>query len=90
MGVGLTHTKKLLIKNKNGQRRQGNWNLRENTLKNLAFGLVFGSDFDLQNLYSKKIVVTDSDYRLTECMCAIVITDDVSFKAALAADFKKE
>ena len=32
----------------------------------------------------------DSDFILTEHTCAIAITADVSFKTALAADFKRE
>ena len=34
--------------------------------------------------------MTDGDFVLTERTCALAITADVSFKATLAADFKKE
>ena len=54
------------------------------------FGRIFESYFDLPNHYSNNIVITDSDFILTERTCAIAITADVSFKTALAADFKRE
>ena len=54
------------------------------------FGQVFESYFDLPNHYSINIVITDSDFILTEHTSAIAITADVSFKTALAADFKRE
>ena len=34
--------------------------------------------------------MTNSDFILTECTCALAITADVSFKTALAAGFKRE
>ena len=58
--------------------------------KKPPFGRVFESYFDLPNHYSNNIVITDSDFILTERTCAIAITADVSFKTALAADFKRE
>ena len=42
------------------------------------------------NHYSNNIVVTDSDFILTERTCALAITADVSFMTALAADFMRE
>ena len=59
-------------------------------LKKPPFGRIFESYFDLPNHYSSNIVITDSDFILTERTCAIAITADVSFKTALAADFKRE
>ena len=38
----------------------------------------------------KSIILTDSDFILTDRTCAIAITADMSFKTALAADFKRE
>ena len=57
--------------------------------KKPPFGRTFESYFDLPNHYSNNIVITDSDFILTERTCAIAITADVSFKTALAADFKR-
>ena len=59
-------------------------------LRNHLFGRIFESYFDLPNHYSNNIVITDSDFIFTERTCAIAITADVSFKTALAADFKRE
>ena len=58
-------------------------------LKNPPFGQVFESYFDLANHYANTVVVTDSDFILTERTSAIAITADVSFKTALAAEFKR-
>ena len=58
--------------------------------KNPPFGRVFEFYFVLPNYYSNNVVVTDSDFILTECTCAIAITADVSFKTALPAYFKRE
>ena len=58
--------------------------------KKPAFGRVFEFFFELPSHYSNNIVITDSDFILTERTCAITITADVSFKTALAADFKRE
>ena len=53
-------------------------------------GQIFESYFDIPNHYSNNVVITDSDFILTERTCAIAITADVSFKTALVADFKRE
>ena len=43
----------------------------------------------LKTHYSNNVVVTDSDFILTERTCAIAITAYVSFKTALTADFER-
>ena len=48
------------------------------------------SCFNLPNEYSSSIILTDSDFIFTNRTCAIAITADMSFKTALAADFKRE
>ena len=58
--------------------------------KKPPFGRMFESYFDPPNHYSNNIVITDSDFVLRERTCLIAITADVSFKTALAADFKRE
>ena len=58
--------------------------------KKPPFGRTFESYFDLPSHYSNNIVITVSDFILTERTCAIAIIAVVSFKTALAADFKKE
>ena len=49
---------------------------------------VYESYFDLPNHYSNNVVVTDRDFKLTESTCTKAINAGVSFKTALAADFK--
>ena len=58
--------------------------------KKPPFGQIFESYFGLPNHYSNNVVITDSDFILAERICAIAINVDVSFKTALAADFKKQ
>ena len=58
--------------------------------KKLDIGRVFESYFYLPNEYSSSIILTDSDFILTNRTCAIAITADMSFRTALAADFKRE
>ena len=53
-------------------------------------GRVVESYFNLPNKYSSSIILTDSDFILTNRTCAIAITADMSFRTAFAADFKRE
>ena len=88
--VGLTHTENLIIKKLKSASKTGELETEGENGKKPLFGQIFESYFDLPNHYSNNIVVTDSDFMLTERTCAIAITADVSFKTALAADFKRE
>ena len=88
VGLGLTHTKKLIIKKLKSARETGELETEGENGKKPAFGRIFESYFDLPNHYSNNIVITDSDFIFTERTCAIAITADVGFKTALAADFK--
>ena len=90
VGVGLTHTKNLIIKKLKSARETGELETEGKNAKKPPFGQIFESYFDLPNLYLNNIVITDSNFILTERTCAIAITADVSFKTALAADFKRE
>ena len=90
VGVGLTHTENLIIKKLKSARETGELETEGENAKKPPFGRIFESYFDLPNHYSNNIVITDSDFILTERTCAIAITADVSFKTALAADFKRE
>ena len=53
-------------------------------------GRVVESYFNLPNKYSSSIILTDSDFILTNRTCAIAIIADMSFKTVLAADSKRE
>ena len=50
---------------------------------------VFESYLNLPNEYASSIILTDSDFILTKRRCDITITADMSFKTALAADFRR-
>ena len=58
--------------------------------KKPEIGGVVESYFNLPNEYSGNIVLTDSDFILTNRKCAMAITADMSFRTALAADFKRD
>ena len=90
VGVGLTHTGNLIIKKLKSARETGELETEGENAKKPPFGQIFESYFDLPSHYSNSIVITDSDFILTERTCAIALKADVSFKTALAADFKRE
>ena len=91
VGKRLTHTEILLIKKIRIARETGDLEAEtgeEPTKPDI--GRVVESYFNLPNEYSSSIILTDSDFILTDRTCAISITADMSFKTALAADFKRE
>ena len=91
VGVGLTHTENLIIKKLRAARETGD--LEAETVeesKKPDLGRVVESYFNLPNEYSSNILLTDSDFILTDRTSAIAITADMSFGTALAADFKRE
>ena len=91
VGVGLTHTENLLIKKLKIARETGDLEAETGKEpKKPDIGKVVESYFNLPNEYSSSIILTDSDFILTDRTCAIAITADMSFKTALAADFKRE
>ena len=91
VGVGLTHTENLLIKKLRIARETGDLEAETGEdPKKLDIGRVVESYFNLPNEYSSSIILTDSDFILTDRTCAIAITADMSFKTALAADFKRK
>ena len=83
VGVGLTHTDHLIIKKLKSARKTGELETEGENAKKPPFGRIFESYFDLPNHYSNNIVITDSDFILTERTCTIAITADVSFKTGL-------
>ena len=90
VGVGLTHTEKLIKKLKiTGETGDLEAEIGEDP-KKPDTGRVVESYFNLPNEYSSSIILTDSDFILTNRTCAIAITMDMSFRTALAADFKRE
>ena len=91
VGVGLTHTENLIIKKLRISRETGDLEAETGEEhKKPDIGRVVESFFNLPNEYSSSIILTDSDFILTNRLCAIAITADMSFRTALAADFKRE
>ena len=91
MGVGFNHTEILFIKKLRIARETGDLEAeKDEDSKKPDIGRVVESYFNLPNEYSSSIILTDSDFILTNRTCAIAITADMSFKTALAADFKRE
>ena len=91
VGVGLTHTENLIIKKLRIARETGELEAETGEEPNKPdIGRVVESYFNLPNEYSSNIILTDSDFILTNRTCAIAITADMSFRTALAADFKRE
>ena len=91
VGLGLTHTENLIIKKLRIARETGDLEAETGEKpKKPDIGRVVESYFKLPNEYSSKIILTDSDFILTNRTCAIAITADMSFRTALAADFKRD
>ena len=55
-----------------------------------TFGKKFMTKFEIPNEYSDKILITDSDFILSDKTSAICITAFMSFNTRLQADFKRE
>ena len=89
MGLGLTHTKNLMIKK---LREVSDTNGLELDQKKAGpnIGRNFKTKFSITNEYSENILITDSDFILSDRTSAICITADMSFKSRLEAHFKRE
>ena len=91
VGVGITHTENLITKKLRIAREKGDSEAETGEEpKKPDIGRVFESYFNLPNEYSSIRILKDSDFILTSRTCAIAITVDMSFRTALAADFKRE
>ena len=91
VGVGLTHTENLLMKKLRIARNTGDLEAEtDKDPKKPDIRRVVESYFSLPNEYSSSITLRYSDFILTNRTCVIAITADMSFKTALAADFKRE
>ena len=91
MGVGRTHTENFLIKKLRIARETGDLGAETGEdPKKPDIGRIVESYFNLLNEYSSSIILTDSDFILTNRTCAIAITADMSFKTALAENFKRD
>ena len=89
VGVGLTHTKNLMIKKLKEVRETSEFELEEEEPEP-NIGRNFKTKFEIPNQYSENIMITDSDFILSNRTSAICITADMSFKSRLEADSKRE
>ena len=89
VGVGLTHTKNLMIKKLKEVRETSELELGEEEAEP-TIGRSFQTKFEIPNEYSENIMITDSDFILSERTSATCITADMSFKSRLEAHFKRE
>ena len=55
-----------------------------------TIGRNFKTKFEIPNEYSENILITDSDFILSDRTSATCITEDMSFKSRLEVDFKRE
>ena len=91
VGARFTHTEKKLNKKIKIARETGDLESEtDECLKELDIGRVEESYFNLPNDFSSSTILTDSDFILTDRTCGIAITADMSFRTALAANFKRE
>ena len=91
VGVIFTHTEKLIIQKLRIARETGDLEAETGEdPKKPDIRRVVESYFTFPNEYSSSIILTDSIFILTSRTCAIAITAVMSFKTALAADFKRE
>ena len=89
VGVGITHTKNLMIKKLREVRETNGLKLGEEEAEP-TIGRNFKTKFEIPNEYSENILITDSEFILSDKTSAICITGDMSFKLRLEADFKRE
>ena len=89
VGVGLTHTENLMIKKLREVRETNGLELDQEEGEP-TIGRNFKTKFEIPNEYSENILITDSDFILSDRTSAICITADMSFKSRLEAGFKRE
>ena len=89
VGVGLTHAENLMIKKLREVRETCGLEL-EGEEAEPTIGRNFQTKFEKPNEYSENILITDSDFILSDRTSATCITADMSFKSRLEADFKRE
>ena len=89
VGVGLTHTKKLMIKKLRELRETNGLELGEEEAEP-TIGRNFKTKFEIPNEYSGNTLITDSDFILSDRTSAVCIAADMILKSRPEADFKRE
>ena len=80
VGVGLTHTKNLMIKKFREVRETNGLELDQEEAEP-TIGRNFKTKFEISNEYSENILITNSEFILSDRTSAICITADLSFKS---------
>ena len=89
VGVGFTHTKILIIKKLREIREVNGLKLNHEEVEP-TIGRNFKAKFEISNEYFENILLTDSDFILSDRTSAISITEDMRLNTRLEADFKRE
>ena len=89
VGVGLSHTENLMMKNLKEVRETSELEMDEEEAEP-TIGRNFKTNFEILNEYPEKIMMTDSDFILSDRTSAVCITADMSFRSRLEADFRRE
>ena len=89
VGEGPTHAEKLMIKKLKEVRETSELEL-DGEEAEPTIGRNFKTKFEFPNEYSENIMITDSDFILSDRTSAICITADMSFRSRLEADFRRE
>ena len=89
VGVGLNHTKNLIIQKLREVRENKGLELDQEEAEPTV-GRNFKTKFEIPNEYLENILITDSDFILSDRTSAICITADMSINTRLEADFKRE
>ena len=89
VGVGLTHSENLIIKKLREVKETSGLELDEEEAEP-TIGRNFKTKFEIPNEYSENILITDSDFILSDRTSAICITADMNFESRLKADFERD
>ena len=89
VGVGLTQTKNLMIKKLRKVRETNGLELDQEEAEP-TIGKKIKTKFDIPNEYLENILITDSNFILSDRTSAMCITADKGFNTRLEADFKRE
>ena len=87
-GVGLTDIENLMIKKLREVSEVNGLELDQEETEP-TIGRKFKTKFEIPNEYSENILITDSDFILSDTTSAICITADMSFNTRLEADLKE-
>ena len=88
VALGLNHTKNLMIKKLKEMRETYGLDLDHEEAEP-TIGRNFKTKFEIPNECSEIILITDSDFFLSDRTSAICITANMSLNTRLEADFKK-